>query len=189
MAMTQVAVIIPTIAGREGFLADAVDAYQQTTPMARLYVEHGHPTCGEGWNAGAAKALREGCDVLHFSADDLIPQQGWLGRMVSAYIDAGVFPGAVLLNSDGSVWNSHERPGDLLTFPRVPIMSAETWGRLGPVPPVHYYSDIWLGRKGTPTVVLSEYRFVHLWAQPGRVHDSEPDRLLYERWLANERQQ
>lgn len=184
--MTRVAVILPTIAGREDFLADAVDAYRQTLPEAVVYVEHDHPSCGEGWNAGAARALADGCDVLHFTADDLIPQAGWFGRLTQGYVDAGVFPGAVLLNPNYTVWNTHERPGDLIKFPRVPTMSAETWGRLGPVPPIHYYSDIWFGRKGTPTVVLAEFRFVHLWAEPGRRHDMEPDRLHYEKCLAAE---
>lgn len=188
------AIVIPTVAGREQLLHRCCGAFRQTAPLASVIVVEGEPTCGAAWNRGADLAVRQFADSgtvlrwLLFAADDLIPQPGFLDPALW-FADRGQLPAPVLLNEDGSVWNPHERPGELVAFPRVPLLRLDVWDRLGPItgdPPLHYYSDVWLGRHGDWCPVVSSYRFTHLWADQGRIHDSEPDRVRYEQALQEE---
>lgn len=195
-ATQHLAIVIPTVVGREQQLHRCYGAFRQVAPLAQAFVLRDRPTCGEAWNQGADAAqgwfAEQGRTLrwLCFAADDLIPEPGCFDDALW-FADQGKLPAPVLLNEDGSVWNPQERPGELAPFPRVPLMSVDTWERLGPVPTVdgqslHYYSDVWFGRHGDECPVVSSYRFTHLWAGPGRIRDSEPDRVRYEKALAAE---
>ncbi len=186
-ALEQLAVIVPTVQGRERQLARCYGAYRLTAPEARIVTVPGFKTCGEAWNFGAALARETWADLrwLHFSADDLVPEPGWHAEALH-FADRGTPPAPVLLNEDGSVWAGCEQPGSDAAFPRVPLLTVAQWDELGPVPPIHYYSDVWLGRRGWRFPVVASYCFRHTWAEPGRIHDSEPDRKAYEHAIASE---
>lgn len=191
---THLAIVIPTVAGREQLLHRCYGAFRQTAPSATILIVRDEPTCGAAWNRGANLAEQRFAERgralrwLLFAADDLIPEPGFLDPALW-FADRGQLPAARLLNEDGTVWNPHERPGDLVAFPRVPLLRLDVWKRLGPIPgdpPLHYFSDVWLGRHGDPCPVVGSFRFTHLWAGPGRHHSSEPDRERYERALQAE---
>lgn len=183
--MTRVAVVIPTVDGRGDTLAKAVASHAHPK-VGAVHVLQGYPTCGAAWNAGALLALadREVTHVL-FSADDLVAAAGWLSAAVVATDFApNYLPAPRLYNVDGSRWDSDGAPGAEVAFPRVPFLPRDLVMRLLPIPPLHYYSDCWVGARahdfGWKVVVHAGFDFVHSWAPEGRIHDSEPDRRLFE---------
>ena len=188
IADEELAVIIPTIDGRERELARTLSAYRMTVPLAKVIICRGFPACGPAWNWGAERALGQhrGLRLLHFGADDLVPQPGWTAEAFDLAA-VGVFPGARLLNDDGSVWNHFEPAGSYARFPRVPLLTVEAWAELGPVPPVHYWTDLYLARKGARTLVVESYRFVHLLSPTGRIEARmDSDYQAVERAIASE---
>ena len=183
-----IAVVIPTVAGREDVLAKCVASH--AAGAGQLHVLKGFGSCGAAWNAGALLALQSP-RVTHvlLTADDLIAKPGWERAAVAA-TDGGVLPAAIL-REHGTMnhWNAQDgEAGDLCAFPRVPFLPVGLLRRLLPIPSIHYYSDCWVGARaadlGWPTRVTADFEFVHLWAAAGRIHDSEPDRLAYDAIMA-----
>lgn len=179
----RVAVIVPTVAGRETQLAECVRSHAGSAHA--IHILKGHTTCGAGWNAGALLALSDPT-VTHvlFSADDLVALPGWLRPAVET-VARHELPNAILRDENGAFWNVQDGlPGALCAFPRVPFLPVELLRQLLPIPPMHYYSDCWVGSRGSdlgwPSRLVAGFEFTHTWAQPGRIQDSEPDRLLYE---------
>lgn len=182
-----IAVVIPTVSGREDVLGKSVASH--AGGAGALHVLKGFATCGAAWNAGALLALADE-RVTHvlFGADDLVALPGW-DRAALASIDQGFLPNAILRDEAGQFWNVQDgQPGAECAFPRVPFLPVDLLRRMLPVPPIHYYSDCWVGSRasdlGWRTRVTAGFEFTHLWAQAGRIHDSEPDRLAYEAIMA-----
>lgn len=83
-------VCIPTIDGREEFLARAIRGYEERTHGTDLYIQvvHNEPSCGQGWQ----KAVERGFahlhpylpDFIHFSNDDIVVGEGWFFPMMEA---------------------------------------------------------------------------------------------------------
>ena len=72
-----ISVVIPTIEGREHWLAKAVEGFSRHKPVSHQYeliVIDGQPTCGAAWNKGMEKAKG---DYILLSADDIEPHHGW----------------------------------------------------------------------------------------------------------------
>ena len=51
-----ISIVLPTIAGREGWLEIARRSLDATCPDAGIHVLHDRPTCGVAWQEGAAVA-------------------------------------------------------------------------------------------------------------------------------------
>ena len=182
----RIAVVIPTVPGRGAELARSVAAHVAPERVAAVHVLAGYPTCGAAWNAGALLALADQA-VTHvlFSADDLIPAPGWLSSALDATETVPqALPAPRLFNVDGSRWDADGEPGTEVAFPRVPFLPRDLVRRLLPIPPLHYYSDCWIGARahdlGWKVRMQAGFDFVHGWAQPGRIQDSEPDRRAFE---------
>lgn len=184
-----IAVVIPTVAGREDVLARAVASH--AAGAGAIHILKGFDNCGAAWNVGALLALSNP-DVTHvlFSADDLVAKPGWQVPAREATDVDRELPNAIL-REHGTMthWNVQDgADGALCAFPRVPFLPVALLRRLLPIPPIHYYSDCWVGARaadlGWKSRVTAGFEFVHLWAAPGRIHDSEPDRLTYEAIMA-----
>jgi hypothetical protein len=180
----KIAVVLPTVPGRELILGRSVASHAAGADA--LHILKGYTTCGAAWNAGALLALADPA-ITHvlFSADDLLALPGWQ-RAAAASVDQGFLPNAILRDAEtNAFWNVQDgNPGQLCAFPRVPFLPVALLRRLLPIPPLHYYSDSWVGARaadlGWPTRVTAGFEFVHLWAAAGRIADSDPDRAAYE---------
>lgn len=172
--MTTITVVIPTVSGREADLARCIDAYMSRSAHTISIVTFlNFPTCAEGWNAGAAEATG---DYLHFSADDLEPHEGWDLAAIEA-TERGALPAPRIVNQHGRLDSCGLHGVEMEDWARVPMsvipfMPHELWKQIGPVPPIHYFSDNFISwraaRVGWPTAVRRGFAFTHHWAQPGR---------------------
>jgi hypothetical protein len=193
----RLAIVIPTIDGREDYLACCLDAYQRTAPDAQMIVERDHPSCGAGWIAGAAKAAD--FELLHFGADDLEPHDGWLDVAVET-VEAGYIPAPLVFNVDGTLDSAglagpqgqYRGPyvdWQLVEGTTVPFLTRQMWETIGMVD-VHYCSDLWVStvgrRHGWETVIRPGMRFTHHAAPAAwRTSDrSNADRRRYVEALA-----
>lgn len=198
-----ISVIIPTIQGREDLLVKCLASYEKTlasyTALGgnhELIVVGDKPTCGAAWNEGAARAKG---DYLHFTADDIEALPGWWQGALSVangvnQFATGDLPAPLVFNPDGSVqscggsWEQVEPDGAVTEFTRVPFLTRNQWERVGPVPPVHYYSDNYVSAKarrlGIETRVCHRYQLVHHMSPVGRLDVSADDERLYREALA-----
>jgi hypothetical protein len=184
----KVAVVIPTIEGREPHLERCVAAYKATAPDAKLYVQTGHPTCGEAWNAGAKRAKRWKPDYLHLTADDLEPQPGWLDAAVEA-ADRRRIPAPLVFHPDGTLesagligFGCYTGPYEDWTavdYTTVPFVTWALWGQIGMPGELHYCTDMWVsavGRHhGWETAIRTPMRFTHHSAAEGRIQGRAPN--------------
>lgn len=172
----KISVLIPTVTGREDTLARAIDAYntRSTGFEIEIITVLDYPTWPAGCNA--ARKLATG-DIIHYSADDLEPLEGWANAMMSA-LNQGFIPGAQLWDykKEGPpIYQGYDGlPGTLVRLARVPAATKELADRIGDIPePIHYYSDNWFTDKasllGWATRVEGGYDFLHHWAQVGRL--------------------
>lgn len=176
MTAARIAVVIPTITGREDHYERCVRAYQNTTAGEvdiQLITVLDQPTCADGWNIGAGLAR---APYLHFAADDLEPHPGWWVPAIEA-VDEGLMPAPRIVNADGTLDYCGEHGVELpdwrmVQMSVIPFFTAEQWNRIGPCLPIHYFSDNYLSwraaKAGHPTVVRRGYAFTHHWAQVGR---------------------
>jgi hypothetical protein len=166
-----ISVIVPTIDGREAHLSRCVAAYEATMREledTEILVVRNQPACGVAWQIGASRAARP---YLHLTADDLVPHSGWWQAAVRA-VDHGVIPAPLILGPSGAV----EEVGPETTgCTRIPFCSREQWNRIGPMIPLHYYTDNWFSFKarqaGYSIADVPEYACTHHWAEAGRLSD------------------
>lgn len=194
-----ISIVVPTIKGREDHLERCLAAYaRRTVSPHEIIVIKDRPVVGVAWNDGAEEARGE---YLHFTADDLEPHDGWDVPAVEA-MDAGYMPSPAVYEPDGSrsfcgVWQGDYADWAHCKESNVPFMSRQVWEIIGPVLPVHYYSDNWISwharQHGYQHVVRREYAFTHHWAQVGRgagmTQDERMavDRQTYEKAKADHR--
>lgn len=176
-----ITVPLPTVTGREDYLAATVKAYEATANV-ELIVYQDMPGCGPAWLEG----IRQGTgDYSHMGADDVTMHPGWWKDAVRV-CDLGYLPAARILNTDGTLqscgpWGVEVANGTILRgpddFTRSPFFSRAQWEKLEPlVAPflaeTHYFTDnifTWAGRKlGMETVVVRSYEYTHHLADPGR---------------------
>ena len=194
-----ISVIVPTVQGRERFLAECLASYAAHTTDYEIHVIADRETCGQAWLDGADKA--EG-DYIHFSADDLQPLQGWWQAAIRV-CDLGLLPAPRILNGDGTLqtcggndqWNNpHENPnGTLVDYSRIPFLTRQQWDDTRPyvedfLRDAHYWTDnavSWgAAQAGYRTAVNRGYAFIHHLAQEGRgAGMSEPDRMVHDHGL------
>jgi hypothetical protein len=186
--MSAIAVVIPTIKGREHLHERTVAAYRATAPDHELvfYTARDYPTIGEAWNAGADEAALSrasrlgGPDYLHLTADDVEPQPGWLDAAIEA-ADQDFYPSPRIIRPDGSTEACGSMGGGMLladcsdwtpcvTSP-FPFMRMENWTP-GACLPIGYYADDWLShlarQAGLKPVVRTSYCLTHLEGTVGR---------------------
>lgn len=184
--MPLISVVIPTIKGREEHYARCVAAYERTVEDLQLITVRDMPTCGEAWNKGAEQATG---DYLHLTCDDLEPHDGWWQPAVEA-VQRNYLPAPRVINANGVLDSCGLHGVDLpdraiVQMSVIPFMSAVMWAKIGPVPPLHYFSDNYISWKGAvlgwSTVVRRRYSFTHHWAQEGRgAGMSYQERLEYD---------
>lgn len=156
----RVSIVIPTMPGREDELDRTIAAYKSRTSIEiEWLIEHDHPTCAAGWNAGAARATGE---ILHMGADDLEPTSDlWLPAAVAA-IERGCIPLG---------WVTEDEIGRFgRDFARVPACQRDWWRDVPPE--LHYYSDNWFGdqmaRDGHTATAVDGFVFYHRRSMVGR---------------------
>lgn len=191
-----ISVIVPTVTGREHWLAECKASYAAHTKDYELIVIENRPTCGEAWVEGASKAQGE---FIHFSADDLQPHAGWQ-QAAEQVVGLGLLPAPRIVNTDQTLqscggsdqWNNpHENPTGLrVDFPRIPFMSRGQWEAIRPLAEgflsdAHYWTDNVIGwaaeRAGIGTAVHRGYLFTHGVAQARRgAGMSEPERMEHD---------
>lgn len=187
----KVAVIVPTIAGREDFLELCLDAYERTAPDATVVVVKDEPTCGIAWAKGADHV--GDFDYLHLTADDLEPQDDWLQAAVET-VDAGYIPAPLVLLTDGTLQSAGLQGFDVYTGSyadwqlvegtTVPFVSREMWNKIGMID-TQYCTDLWVSRIGRmrggwETVIRTPIQFVHHNAMAGRIqHQAPSDTQIY----------
>jgi len=97
-----IAVVIPTMPGREESLERTVSSYEERTDSSlRIIVIHDAETCGSGWQSGALLAqdsMADG-DYLHFTADDIVPEFAWDVPAIEA-VDRGYIPAGTVCVPD-----------------------------------------------------------------------------------------
>jgi hypothetical protein len=164
-----ISVVLPTIDGREDHLARSRAAYEATlrgVTDVEILVIRNQPACGIAWQLGAERATQP---YLHFTADDLVPHEGWWQAAV-ATADRGDVPAPLVRGPDGGV---EELGPETLGCTRIPFCSREQWQRIGPMVPLHYYTDNWFSfralRAGLRIADVPAYAFTHNWAQAGRL--------------------
>jgi hypothetical protein len=190
-----ISVIIPTIEGREEYLAQCIAAYEKHAEDAYdldLIVEHGHPSCGAGWQAGLDRVKGE---FIHLSDDDIVPQPGWHSPAIEA-VRLGFLPAPQVCDPNGYP-QSHPQEGVLgadwtpVHMSALPFTSRAQMDKITPLFTAHYFSDdfiSWRGaRAGWPCVLRSGYAFVHWWAQHKRgAGMTQEQRMLHDRGLFEE---
>jgi hypothetical protein len=192
----RLAIVVPTVDGREADLDRCIAGYAATAPDAKVYVERNYPTCGAAWNAGAAKAELDGFDYLHLTADDLEPHAGWLEVAVET-VDKDHIPAPLVYNPDGNLQSAglaglgcytgpHE-DWQLIEGTTVPFLTRKMWNAIGMIN-VHYCTDLWvsvIGRKrGWETAIRTGMVFTHYNSEPGRLYTAMGDTHEYLRLVA-----
>lgn len=172
--LPSIAVIIPTIEGREEHLATCITGYEIHAPGSyelELIVEHDHPTCGSGWQAGAERAT---ADYLHFSCDDIEPQAGWAQPAVET-LAQGFLPAPRVLNGVSGApeyqpaWGAESPDWTPVHMSCLPFITRDLWeNHVRPMLTCHYYTDDWISwrsiRAGYQPRVRRDYLFRHYWA-------------------------
>lgn len=182
-------VVVPTIQGRIDHYERCIAGYQsRTDDKINLITIRDEKTCGLAWQKGASLAGDDPKHYLHFSADDLEPLEGW-DIKARECVDEFNLPAPVIYNgSNKQIEQIGVQPDGF--FSRIPFCSLKQWKKIGPMIPIHYYSDnffSWRAREaGFETIEVKTYAFMHHWAQAGRYKGDRmtADHALYEKYKA-----
>jgi hypothetical protein len=176
--MKRLAIVTPTITGREEMLAMILEAYRTRSDgfAIEFVTVKDYPNWPAGCNAGQA-LIALPYDYIFFGADDVEPVAGWADAMAGA-LDRGVVPAGRYWNwakDDGPPVNeaADGPPGAEAPFARgfglTPTMAAG----VGPWPEMDYFADNWVSDKlrllGYRIEVTAGFDFVHHWHQAGRL--------------------
>ncbi len=183
-----VSIVIPTIKGREHWLEQTLQAFDETTLVIyEILVELDHPVCGTAWNAGIQHARG---DYVLLAADDLVPLPGWF-EAARPVADADMLPSALVVNPDGTTqscgdWTYPVPDGTESSIARVPFATREQMLEIYPILPIHYATDDWFSHRGRlcgwPSVITTGLAFIHHFAMEGRIDDRVMDdvRIFWE---------
>lgn len=157
-----------------------------TTPpdvICHIQVMRGYSTCGMAWQLGSDMAWADGRDqldgrFLHYSADDLVPWDGWY-EAATARCSDGNSPAPVVYTPEGTIesagaWHVELDHGEPSGSTVIPFFPLAWWPQVDPIPEIHYHSDDYvsakLNRAGRQVVVDHGYRFTHYLSvtDPGR---------------------
>lgn len=181
-----ISVIVPTITGREHWLARALASIRATTTGFEWLTYKDHPTCGIGWNLGIQQACG---DYILLFADDLEAHPGWWQAGTEA-LEQGIIPCPRILNPDGSLQScgtfaEEAEDGAPSVVARVPFLAKEMALAISPILENHYMGDHWITWKaeqmGWPTLVVRSMVFTHHFAMEGRIDTLAEDVKAYHR--------
>jgi len=170
--MTRLAVVVPTVTGREDHYDRCVASYYEHNAGHEVVVftAKDHPTLGLAWQAGVESVPLDEFDYLHLTCDDIACEEGWLEPCIEA-VEAGMLPAPYTMHEDGTYATfGHPPEGGLEDWKTThttvsPFCKAEWWEKLGPMIPLHYYTDDWFshqGRKnGWPTACRLGFKLRH----------------------------
>lgn len=176
-----ISIVVPTVDGREEHYARCLKAYEDhTEDEFEIITIRNRPTCGLAWQEGADQA--QGL-YLHFSADDLEPFVGW-DIEARDTCERGYLPAPTIYTKDTGVEELMGVTPDGF-FSRIPFCMMEQWAEIGPMIPIHYFTDnyfSWRGAQaGYPTVLAAGYDFRHHWADPARgAGMTQNERLIHD---------
>ncbi len=177
----KIAIILPTVPGREQVFDHVLEAYADTRPAGwefDIIVPEGHATVGEAWNAGAEDA--QDADYVFFTIDDALPHEGW-AEVAARTVDAGYIPAPRLEHADGSL-ESCGSMGFGVLLPECPdrtpcrscgvfFVNPDWVEQVGAFLPTHYaVDDDWAWRASLCDIRVlyrSGYRFTHYHEQRG----------------------
>ena len=181
-----ISIVVPTVRGREHWLAKAEQAFRETTPNMEWLVYHDLPTCGQGWNLGIKDASG---DLILLAADDLEPHPGWWQAGKRA-LRRRVIPCPRILNTDGTLQScgtfaEEAEDGTVSVVARVPFLTRKMASAMWPVLSNQYMGDHWITWKGAqygwPTLVVRDMLFTHHFAKEGRIDTLAQDVEAFER--------
>lgn len=169
-----VVICLPTVTGREESFQRTVDGYRATVEGSAhnvaMVVVKDEPTWGAGIDA-AMKVVEEQhptATIIHFTADDLVPEPGWLDAAIEA-VDQSVCP-APVLDTFGEIAYGHPPNADesdwkVSQTSVVPTIRASWWKLIAPMLQTHYFTDDYISLKlrmhGIDTKGRLGYRFRH----------------------------
>lgn len=189
------AIVVPTIDGRERLLKRCVQTYVATlekVPTWQLIVVRNERNCGRAWQKGMDIARHSGAVYVHLTADDIEAMHGWY-EAARAKVDVGVCPCPRVLSSDLSIqscgdWGTEMPEGAVTQFTRVPFIHMQWMQHITPMLDAHYYTDVWVSERlravGIETVVARDYLLLHHMASEGRLDTDAEDLAEYERRMA-----
>lgn len=186
--MTDVAVCIPTIAGREDVCATTIHAYLGQS-RDDLFIEVGTikgKTWGEGCNALMGRPLLPS-DYFLLGCDDAVPHLGAVQAAVDFHKQTGDLPGCRFLQDGEPMDPSYDaRPhGEETPWCRLFLLTQSIYNAVGPLLDLTWYTDIdycqRLNEAGYRIRMCDGFTFDHLdpprtWAVDGEV---ERQRAVY----------
>lgn len=183
------AVVIPTISGREQLLKECLASLEATVPSdTRIHVVAESPSCGAGWQLGGDEVMAgRTVDYLALATDDVEFHDGWWQAAIEK-LDRHELPSATVYNPDGTVqscggyWNGLHPDGNPCRGTINPVLNRELWEAVQPVAPFPHMCDVWISEgavlAGYQPVVCRGYAFTHHVITP-----EEPgEREAYAEW-------
>ena len=179
-----VSVVIPTVTGREQYLARCIASYEaNTTGTVEILTYKDLPGVAYGWQRGAEASRGR---FIHMTNDDCEAMPGW-DTAPTAMAAGGIQPAPRLFNADGRPWRHYGDHGTPMRISSCPFLAREWWQHVTPLPPgMHYYTDDWitmrLGAARIGTQLCHGYDLIHTWAQEHRGAGwTEPERMRVDR--------
>lgn len=172
----KVAVIIPTVCGREDYLKRCLHGYLERHGSEHHIVPvvlSERWSGGMAWQEGAEEAVRMKADFLHLTNDDIVPGYNYLTSMIAA-VEKEMTPVVLIVTPTPAVLSPYDNmplngnpttdhsshfegvptiqpSGTLGTnaseYPSLPFCSLGQWERIGPMIPSHYGTDKWFGER------------------------------------------
>lgn len=193
----KVSVVVPTVPGREDYLARCLDGYQERTDcQIEEVIIPNEFSGGAAWQLGAEYARG---DFLHLTNDDIVPGENWLEPCVRATESCRTPVVTVVTCTEdvldpktkmplaGNPLNEHathyegvprvQKPGTLVNpnnrseYPSLPFCTIDQWTDIGPMIPTQYGTDKWFGYRAQQVgieCVCVESVFYHYAAFVGR---------------------
>lgn len=200
--MAKIAVVIPTIDGREDHYERCFNSYMDRTPghEVTIFTARNHPTLGIAWQEGVEQINLDDFDYLHLTCDDVEILDGWIEPAIEA-VEKGFIPAPYAINFDDTFISYGHPPGGGMedwkptTTTVSPFCKASWWKDIGPMIPLHMYTDDHFSHKarlaGYETRCRTGYRTRHHHAMERRGAGMEErarlvhDMHLYHRYLQN----
>lgn len=184
------AVVIPTVPGREELLEACLHSIYVTAPKAQVYVVTDSPSCGEGWQWGGDSAVKAGATHLMLAADDIELQDGWW-QTAAAALEQRRLASATVYNPDGTLqscgghWDGMRPDGEATHGTIMPLLNLELWAAVQPIAPFPHYCDTWISERavaaGYQPVICHGFAFVHKVNTPITAEET----TAYEEWRAS----
>ncbi len=189
-----VIICVPTITGREESFQRTVDGYKDTVDGSEhnvaLVTVLDQPTWGAGVEAcmAAVHEQHPEATIIHFSADDLVPEPGWLDVAVET-VNETICP-APVLDTFGVINYGHPPTPDMTDWKVsqtsvIPTIRASWWKLIAPMFVGQYFTDDFISLKlrmhGIDTKGRTGYRFKHFHENVGRgAGMTQDERMQYD---------